>query len=186
MKHVAYAPLNKGEVIGVPQRLVFKDGLCDCVSDVPVCCLGTFCTPCLYGQNYQKLMLLSGVPEEDAGCGNPCCHYYCSSALPTLACSGMFGSALSFPAIAAHLPVLMPLFKTCIKMAAATGVGMVAGTNRKIIRAKFGVQQGANSEDFCTHFWCSPCAVCQEAREINSHFVPQMDSMVAPGAEIMK
>merc|ERR1711957_224073 len=99
---VEYTQLHSGEVMGMPLRSGFSDGLCDCHTDCGTCCYGTWCGPCLFGENFKKMALLSGVPAEEAGCCNPCCNYYCSAFLPALTVSSVAFATLSmFPAWAA-------------------------------------------------------------------------------------
>ncbi len=42
---------------------------------------------------------------------------------------------------------------------------LVTAPTRKRLRFKYNIPNG-RCGDFCTHFWCLPCAMCQESREI--------------------
>jgi len=97
----------------------WSSGLFGCFDDIGICCYGLFCTPCLYGENVNKL---NGV-----GCYMPCCQYYCLAGLSMCCC--------------------------------------VASPNRTMIRNKYGLAEEP-CNDCCVHVFFSPCAVCQEAREL--------------------
>eukprot|EP01026_Neomeris_dumetosa_P033767 TRINITY_DN269_c0_g4_i1.p4 TRINITY_DN269_c0_g4~~TRINITY_DN269_c0_g4_i1.p4 ORF type:complete len:132 (-),score=2.39 TRINITY_DN269_c0_g4_i1:126-521(-) len=51
------------------QMSYFSSDLCDCCSDMPICCIGMQYTPCLIGDTYSR------VTGRD-GCSS-CCAYYC-------------------------------------------------------------------------------------------------------------
>ncbi|KAL9271243.1 Cell number regulator 10-like protein [Drosera capensis] len=47
-------------------------------------------------------------------------------------------------------------------------------TYRSKLRQQYGLPAG-NCNDCCTHFWCEPCALCQEYRELqNRGFEPSL------------
>mmetsp|Transcript_27483 Transcript_27483/g.74351 ORF Transcript_27483/g.74351 Transcript_27483/m.74351 type:complete len:102 (+) Transcript_27483:85-390(+) len=42
------------------------------------------------------------------------------------------------------------------------------GSTRTMVRNKYGLNETPCS-DCCVHCWCSPCAVCQEARQLKAN-----------------
>ena len=44
------------------------------------------------------------------------------------------------------------------------------------------------SSDCCTHYWCAPCALCQEYRELRARIVEKdnlQPAYIAPGAQVI-
>ncbi|KAL4857904.1 Cell number regulator 11 [Chlorella vulgaris] len=99
-------------------------GICGCFSDCGTCCCGTFCLPCLYGENTEKL--------GEGSCFGNCCLYWVLSLLGCQCC-------------------------------------LAAGPRGRLRAAH---QLGPSPcGDCCTHCWCGPCAVCQEARVLKHYGV---------------
>lgn len=94
----------------------------------------------------------SGLADccEDSGtcllvcCVGPCINY--GQNVDRVKGGGMFGPCL--------------LYCCCPCLAC-----IYAGQTRGEIRAKYGLQESPCS-DCCVHCFCSPCAVCQETREL--------------------
>ncbi|GAB2269556.1 Protein CADMIUM RESISTANCE 2 [Dionaea muscipula] len=106
---------------GTPQS-EWSTGLCDCMSDVPNCCLTCWC-PCItFGQ------IAEIVDKGSTSCG-------VSGALYAIIL-GLTGCQWIY---------------SC--------------TYRSKMRLQFGLPAGT-CNDCCTHFWCEPCALCQEHREL--------------------
>ncbi|KAK9828699.1 hypothetical protein WJX72_001590 [[Myrmecia] bisecta] len=107
----------------------------DCCSDGALCCFGYHLTPCLFGDNVDRL--------RGGGCCSPCLSYYCLS-----------------------------LF--CLQ-------GLVAGETRAALRNKYNLPQEP-CDDCVVHCFCTPCAVCQEARELKrrgvSYYQPPASQFV--------
>eukprot|EP00239_Pterosperma_sp_CCMP1384_P006652 CAMPEP_0197846832 /NCGR_PEP_ID=MMETSP1438-20131217/4546_1 /TAXON_ID=1461541 /ORGANISM="Pterosperma sp., Strain CCMP1384" /LENGTH=184 /DNA_ID=CAMNT_0043458607 /DNA_START=79 /DNA_END=633 /DNA_ORIENTATION=+ len=153
-------------IVQQPDRY-WRSGLFDCFNDCSSCCMGTWCLPCLFGSNAKMIQAFNGVPEEYQSCCAPCCNYYLSSCLPAF--------MVSFLAAIVGVP---PMGLDVV--AARWGVGKYAGTHRTLIRAKYGIVE--DTSDFVAHCLCSPCATCQEAREIKAEMedLKVQEAMMAP------
>jgi len=152
----------------------WKSSLFGCFEDCETCLLGAFCTPCLYGQNAAAMQVLA--TGEPAGCMNHCCNYYCSALLPSIFAGSFFALAMSGGAA----PVDPQALSTVQNLATNCGIGCFAGANRSEIRSRFNIE-GSGTSDFVHHFLCSPCAVCQESREIKHQIALMEEVMVYPG-----
>ena len=53
-------PLPVATALHAPVQGVGMDGLCNCFSDLSVCCCGCWCSPCLHGMNHERAGLESG------------------------------------------------------------------------------------------------------------------------------
>ncbi|GJP36152.1 hypothetical protein CLOM_g20672 [Closterium sp. NIES-68] len=143
-------------------------------SDCKICCLGFFCSPCLFGTNRE---MLTGDESECCRC---CCSFYLIGVAAELA--AIQGYPLAF------VTYLFPLFTS---------------QTRAEIRRTYGIQSEAHcmcrdpsplSErvcDCCIHAWCLGCALCQESRELmrrptagRGRFL-QMKPTVAPLTQTM-
>jgi hypothetical protein len=68
-------------------------------------------------------------------------------------------------------------------------IGHYAGNMRRQIRDKYNIE-GSAFEDFCIHFCCSPCGVCQEAHEIrcqsNTNILDDIDDSCYESAPLVQ
>jgi len=120
--------------------------------------------PCLaYGFNKQKLDTLDNNISPQ-WCG-PAVAYCGSNIL------GVFMCLLYSPFVlnGAHVPPEM--VQNIIGLGGSLGTACYAGHFRKRLREKYSIE-GNLRGDICTHFLCSPCALCQETLEIESQNVP--------------
>jgi len=142
------------------------------------------CHPCLYGINNSKIESLNGEPNPSMIPGT--CTYLTINAgfqLSVLFYIGIFGSIIGIvppDAIVHSATVLCGMI----------GTGLYAGRFRTQIRAKYNINGSARS-DCCIHTMASPCALAQEANEIqyqslnNAAFV-YYSPLDAPCTEKMK
>mmetsp|Transcript_3228 Transcript_3228/g.9179 ORF Transcript_3228/g.9179 Transcript_3228/m.9179 type:complete len:253 (-) Transcript_3228:276-1034(-) len=149
--------------------LPFRTGLFQVCSDVDLCCYGTFCTPCLYGENVRQLKELHG--EQGASCIPPCCTLLSMSTAAQLVTVGaVTGAGLAAAGGAGASPAaVMAITRFAQNLGDLAGSCTSAGItsrSRSSLRRKFGLAENMHFSDFWIHFWCGPCAVCQEAREI--------------------
>lgn len=115
----------------------WSSGICACCDDMPSCFIGLFCPCYLFAKNAEFL-----------GSGTligPCMtHLVLWALINSVGCLLTDCVLLGFPGC----------FISCY-----------ACNYRKNLRAKYNLPE-APCGDFVTHFFCHPCAVCQEYREI--------------------
>lgn len=119
------------------------------IIDYDIITYGLSCTPCLFGENAFSITK------------HPSCVSYALSYNILILSSQMSGAiigSLTMP----HNIYIGTVIGTLLSSAF---IGHYAGNMRTQIRDKYGID-GSATEDFWTHFYCSPCAVCQEAHEI--------------------
>lgn len=140
--------------------------------DCDILMYGTFCTPCLYGENAYS------VTQHPS-----CVSYALSYALLGMSFN-MLGSCVGN----ALLPENPYMILSCASLFASGAIGCFAGKNRQDIRDKYGIR-GTIDEDVCVHAICSPCGVCQEAQEIrerNKNVLDYQNYHTIPEPQIMK
>ncbi|GLT59561.1 hypothetical protein SLA2020_323730 [Shorea laevis] len=115
----------------------WSSGICACCDDMQSCCIGLFCPCFLFGKNAE--FLGSGTLI-----GSCMTHFILWGFINSLCCILTEGFLLGLPG--------------CFVACYACGY-------RKALRAKYNLQE-APCGDFATHFFCHPCAICQEYREI--------------------
>ncbi|CAF0845921.1 unnamed protein product [Adineta steineri] len=113
----------------------WNESLCGCFDDVGSCFCGWCCTPCLFGQNAEKID------------GSNCC----------LCC---LGYTLLSPCYMCWLPHYM---------------------KRQTLRQKYNLVEEPSCGDLPTTCFCSPLALCQEARFLKRQ--AQMGGNFARGAQ---
>lgn len=113
--------------------------------DYDIMLYGTFCTPCLFGENAHSVH------------GHPSCVSYALAysllALSSNMVGGMIGSCFHDPSA----------IVACSSLWTSVVIGIYAGYVRTEIREKHGIY-GTKEGDVCIHFLCSPCGVCNEAQ----------------------
>ena len=148
--------------------------------DCHIVTYGLFCTPCLFGENAFSITKHTS-----------CVSYTLSYNILILSAQ-MTGALLSTITIP-YNPYVGTIIGTLLSSAF---IGYYAGNMRTKLRDKYDIV-GSTNEDFCTHFCCSPCAVCQEAHEIRcQNIVNILDDIdnygsvplitTAPNAPVMK
>lgn len=128
-------------------------------------CTGFFCPMILFGSTNARLAALSGDPYPE--CASFACAY-----------TGAFALGAIIPyfiPLAADIYTLNALSNIC----GAVGVGAYAGSRRSLLRNKYGIE-GSKCTDFLLHCMISPCALCQEARQIQHASVSQQYTPVTP------
>lgn len=128
----------------------WTDGVCDCCSDVGMCCCGCFCAPTLTGQLYERFAR-SGLYERLPGAtcvtvaGLIWLLFIVGDALYSVEDSTVMsiGSALSFVGFVVLVCVLCSV--------------------RRAVRERDDIPATCcgDAEDCCTSFWCSCCTLCQ-------------------------
>ncbi|CAF4153603.1 unnamed protein product, partial [Adineta steineri] len=94
------------------------ESLFGCCDDCKTCCCGLCCTPCLFGQNAEKI--------DNSNCCVWCCTYMCLTDF-----------------YLCWVPHYM---------------------KRQLLRQKYNIREDPNCNDLLATIFCSPCALCQEAR----------------------
>lgn len=120
--------------------------------DYDILTYGLFCNTCLFSENAYSITK------------HPSCVSYALSyniIIISAQMTGLLISSIIFP----HNICASTTFGTLLSN---TIIGHYAGNMRTKIREKYDID-GNLQEDFCVHFGCSPCAVCQEAQEIRFH-----------------
>lgn len=110
---------------------------------------GLFCQPCLFGENTSSIMK------------HPSCisHTFSYSALGFS--SSWLGSLLGNVICPGSDLAMIGGSSLCYGCL----IGTYGGEMRTRLRQKYGIN-GTPNQDVLMHFFCSPCAVCQEAQEI--------------------
>eukprot|EP00656_Telonema_subtile_P053514 TRINITY_DN777_c0_g1_i4.p1 TRINITY_DN777_c0_g1~~TRINITY_DN777_c0_g1_i4.p1 ORF type:complete len:216 (-),score=25.83 TRINITY_DN777_c0_g1_i4:114-761(-) len=142
----------------------FSTGLCDCCNPgCCTCCYGCCCTSCAYGD-----LAAMFTPVDDLCCtGNKCgacsVHYLSGACLTTLI----------FLVTCAYVPFL-------------TFQSLVSHGARGAIRQKFDLHDGGDKCGDCVvHWFCDPCAIIQETKEMNLRLAMQRPAgvvLIAPQA----
>lgn len=117
--------------------------------DYDIMLYGTFCTPCLFGENAQSIH------------GHPSCVSYALSYSLLAMSANMVGAMLG--------NCLYPnpyMISGCSTLWTSVSIGLYAGNTRTEIRDKYNETEGTKEGDVCIHFLCSPCGVCEEAQYI--------------------
>ncbi|KAJ7514396.1 hypothetical protein O6H91_23G043300 [Diphasiastrum complanatum] len=119
------------------QQERWTSGICACFDDVPSCCLGCCCPCVLFGKNVEML--------DGQSWFGPCViHFLLWGVITGICCSLTEGTGFG-------------LLASC--------VSCYACGYRKRLRTKYNLEE-APCGDFCTHFCCHVCAICQEYREL--------------------
>lgn len=132
-------------VIPNPANGTWSTGLCDVCAEpggCGLCCYGGCCGPCLYGDSMSRM-----APHEATCGGNSygaCCGYWMLGGFVPAMTALLFG---------------VPLPLSCSFAIQTSG--------RRSIKRKYGIHpdDGCCKDCLITAF-CSPCALCQEQREL--------------------
>lgn len=117
--------------------------------DYDIITYGLFCTPCLFGENAFSITK------------HPSCVSYALSYNILILSSQMSGAIIG----SLTMPHNIYIGTVIGALLSSAFIGHHAGNIRTKLREKYGID-GSFNEDFWAHFFCSPCAVCQEAHEI--------------------
>ena len=117
--------------------------------DYDILTYGLFCTPCLFGENAFSIHK------------HPSCVSYALSYNILILSAQMSGAIIG----SLTTPFNIYISTMIGTLLSSAFIGYYAGNIRTQIRDKYGID-GNVREDFCMHFCCSTCAVCQEAQEI--------------------
>uniref|UniRef100_A0A7S3C641 Uncharacterized protein n=1 Tax=Chloropicon roscoffensis TaxID=1461544 RepID=A0A7S3C641_9CHLO len=121
------------------QHEEFSTNLCDCCLDYETCCTGCCCPALLHAQNSTRL-------EGQEKFLPACC------AWGWALCGSYYLSIFGIPF---GLPCGLLNF-----------VPWVTSKNRRKLRQAYNLKPRNACYDFCAHYWCMSCALCQEAREL--------------------
>lgn len=119
--------------------------------DSDIIIYGTFCTPCLYGENAFNITKY------------PSCVYYTFS-YSLLWINGCIAGATLGNLLIPNNPIMISFMSTCISQAL---ISQHAGSMRTQLRNKYNID-GSISNDYLMHFFCSPCAICEETQIIRN------------------
>lgn len=136
-------------------------------SDFETICVSTW-FPCLaYGFNKQKLDALDNKVSPH-WCG-PSIAYCGSNIVGAIVC------LIYSPLVLHGTHVPLDILQNIVALGGSLGTACYSGNFRKRIREKYNIKGNLHG-DICTHFWCSPCALCQETLEIhNRYFIENFD-----------
>lgn len=180
-------PQQPGYLIGRPVT-EFGEDLFGCFNDLGSCVMTLFC-PCLqFGINQEKatqyttrqswvkwaaiwmvgvaLNWLAILLQSGYLTGHPCLQYQTGHTTSQ-------GSHDTLPANTASLCAVLKAVGYAIQICVIIYIASVGASRRKAIFVDGYQMNPTQSCDglpggfFCTYLWCYPCAICQEAREIN-------------------
>ena len=125
---------------------------------------GTFCTPCLFGENQAKLKSIQG--ERNPSCFPGCFTYVFMT---------LYGSLLGLSVASCYnaSPAVGSIFGD---MFSHFSIGAYAGSNRTKIREFVNLPKDDCCNDCIMHTFCSPCAICQEAIAISEYELFNLDT----------
>lgn len=122
-------------------------------------CLSAFCPMCQYGHNVQKFKQSN---EEIAPSWIPhTCGYFGSYAVGSI----LFILYANAFATLSHATLNPELINTIGNLGGSICLGAYAGKFRSELREKYNIK-GSKFNDCLIHSLISPCALCQEAQEI--------------------
>jgi len=133
------------------------------IPDYDIMLYGTFCTPCLFGENAKSIH------------GHPSCVSFALSYSLLALSANMIGAMLG--------NCLLPnpyVISGCSTLWTSVSIGLYAGTTRTEIREKYNDTEGTKEDDLCIHFLCSPCGVCEEAQYIRDRSSEPQRVVYAP------
>ena len=150
-------------------------------NDFETTCLSLW-TPCFaFGFNKQKIDVFDGQVGTH-WCGPALA--YCGSNIVGSVLLLTFCSCLNTAQIVASPDAIQAI----ASIGGTIGTACYAGHFRQQIRNKYSIE-GNLSGDVCTHFWCSPCALCQETSELkyqNGNMNCYSDITKAPYVQVMQ
>jgi Cys-rich protein (TIGR01571 family) len=117
--------------------------------DIDILIYGCLCTPCLFGENAYKVKR------------HPSCVSYALSYSVLALSSNMIGVCIG-NMIFMQNPCMIA---TCATLSTSIAIAEYAGSMRTDIRDLYDID-GTPNCDNVTHFFCTSCAICQEAHEI--------------------
>lgn len=120
--------------------------------DPDICIYGTFCNPCLFGQNSEHVSSYPGCVKQSLAVCTMCYTFNITGLVIDSLCFS--GNLLTSSA----LSLSFAGFSNFITSA-------YTSDTRSKIRDKYKIN-GSDAGDFFCHFFCLPCAVCREAQEI--------------------
>lgn len=145
--------------------------------DLDVCIYGTFCNPCLFGENSSHVISYPSCFAQTIAV--VFLYYSLNVTGGIIGCSSLDAKALG----SALLSVSCSCLSCLLTSLYTKGI-------RTRIREKYNIE-GTDSEDLLCHCLCLPCSVCREAQEIryrtkNTHFLDDMETMLPPRYQEMK
>ncbi|KAK7853840.1 cell number regulator 8 [Quercus suber] len=167
-----------GSVVGEPMgRSQWNSGICACLgrndeflsSDLEVCALGS-CAPCvLYGSNVERLGSNPGTFANH--CSTYAALYLIGKLVFRLNCLAPCFSYNSRTAIRRRFnlearELLIYVFILNDKQGSCEALHGTCGCCGSFIEDEVQREKCESACDFATHFFCHPCSLCQEGREI--------------------
>lgn len=135
----------------------WHDGLSDCLNG-PMICLMTFCCPCYqWPATVAKLGYLSVIMGL--------IYVICALLFYTQVPGIVFATALFGGIVSSNLNDFVTLVVGLGVLFGAI-VALICAYYREKIREKYQID-GSFLGDFCIYFWCSCCAIAQEARHVD-------------------
>lgn len=143
----------------------YQTGVCDCCAEpggMKLCCYGFCCAPCLFGQNVEEM-----GPTRWSGKQADPFVIPCWAACLTF---GVLGVLHTLPALAHKgtcelTPILQVLLRRRIRRHYK-----IQGHSKQYScpAVPCGCFECTDDDcaDCCSAYWCTPCALCQDAREI--------------------
>ena len=126
-------------------------------------CTSLLCPMILFGHNNAKLRAIEGDPYPS---WVPYCFGYAGSYLLGNVC--FIGYVPLLVALASNATLTPYAIQTGANLCGSLSIGLYAGTFRTKLREKYNIE-GSKCHDVAVHTFISPCALCQEAQEIDAH-----------------
>ena len=142
--------------------------------DFDICMYGTFCNPCLFGENSSHVVAYPSCFAQAAAVTFLYYSFNITGAILDSTC--FYGNTL-----------VSTLLSTSFGCLSCIMTGMYSSDTRTKLRERYNIE-GSELEDLILHCLCHPCTVCREAQEIrhrtNNRSI--LDPIVAPGYEKME
>lgn len=128
--------------------------------------------PCLaYAFNKQKYNALEGYKSPN-WCG-PAIAYCGSQLIGGMLCYS-YGTYLLN---SMNIIITKDLVYGLVSVGSAMGSSCYSAELRTKIRQKYGID-GNTCNDVCVHYWCNPCASCQETAELSHHEMCEVENFM--------
>lgn len=135
-----------------------------CGGSWDICCLGAFCPCLLYARNKAEIDL------DDRECRN-CFLFCCTPCCVSLALGLVVAKIAAIPHVS---PCLVAAMESVRLSAAGAALAFFATPLRRRLREREGLAE-APCPDLVAWFFCSWCAVCQEAALLKEHRMEQLE-----------
>ncbi|PPR05319.1 hypothetical protein CVT26_011577, partial [Gymnopilus dilepis] len=136
-----------------PDGREWSEGLCGCFGDTGTCVVA-WCCPCItYSNVKRRYEHLNDKGYPDPEHGGSCCNSDC-----------MIHGCLIYCGLGWIMQASIFCLNCCLAKSERCSLSQMM--NRGSIRARYNIK-GSGVGDCCTSFWCTPCELTQESRELD-------------------